>query len=91
MPIEINLHDIKKKILEDYTGDFELIASMVIGGMEQKTKSRIRNAEGFEIYINAKDVDYDSEEVNYTGWLNKLSIPEFNKTSRSEYRRSTDI
>ena len=32
----LNLHEIKIEILEDYTGDFELIGSMLVGEIEQK-------------------------------------------------------
>ena len=31
------LHEIKREIFENYTGDSELIGSMLIGGIEQKT------------------------------------------------------
>ena len=33
----LNLHENKNEILEIYTGDFELIGSMLIGELEQKT------------------------------------------------------
>ena len=32
----LNLHEIKNDILEDYTGDFELIGSMLVGEIEKK-------------------------------------------------------
>ena len=32
----LNLHEIRNEILEDYTGDFELIGSMLTGEVEQK-------------------------------------------------------
>ena len=31
----LNLHEIKNDILEDYTGDFELIGSILVGEIEQ--------------------------------------------------------
>ena len=34
----LNLHEIKKEVLEDYTGDFELIGSMLVGEVEQKNE-----------------------------------------------------
>ena len=46
--IGLNLHEIKNEILEDYTGDFELIGSMMIGEIEQKTKIRLNNFDHFE-------------------------------------------
>ena len=41
-----------------------------------------------ENYMNAIDVDYDSEDV-FTGWLYKLKTHEFSKVNRSRYGRST--
>ena len=66
----LNLHEIKSEFLQDYLGDFELIASMLIGEIEQKTNFRFENTDDFETYINAKDNGgYDSEDVIFTGWL----------------------
>ena len=88
----LNLHEIRNEILEDYTGDFELIGSMLIGEIEQKTNIRFKNVNDFENYINAIDnVGYDSEDVIFTGWLYKLNTPEFKKVNRSQYGRGTDF
>ena len=66
----LNLHEIKNEILEDYTGDFELIGSMLVGEIEQKTNIRFKNVDDFESYINAIDNSgFDSEDVVFTGWL----------------------
>ena len=74
----LNLHEIKIETLEDYTGDFELIGSMLVGEIEQKTNIRFKNVDDFESYINAIDSSgYDSEDVIFTGWLYKLNTPEF--------------
>ena len=88
----LNLHEIKNEILEDYTGDFELIGSMLVGEIEQKTNISFKNADDFENYINAIDNSgYDSEDVIFTGWLYKLNTPEFKKVNRSQYGRGTDF
>ena len=88
----LNLHEIKNEILEDYTGDFELIGSMLVGEVEQKTNIRFKNVDDFESYINAIDNSgYDSEDVIFTGWLYKLNTPEFEKVNRSHYGRGTDF
>ena len=88
----LNLHEIKNDILEDYTGDFELIGSMLVGEIEQKTNIRFKNVDDFESYINAIDNSgYDSEYVIFTGWLYKLNTPEFKKVNRSQYGRGTDF
>ena len=88
----LNLHEIKNDILEDYTGDFELIGSMLVGEIEQKTNIRFKNVDDFENYIKAIDNGgYDSEDVIFTGWLYKLNTPEFKKVNRSQYGRGTDF
>ena len=88
----LNLHEIKNQILEDYTGDFELIGSMLVGEKEQKTNIMFKNVDDFEHYINAIDNSgYDSEDVIFTGWLYKLNTPEFKKVNRSQYGRGTDF
>ena len=39
----------------------------------------------FESYINAIDVDYDSEDVTFTGYIYKLNTPQFKFVERSAY------
>ena len=60
----LNLHEIKSSILEDYTADFQLIGSMVIGEIEQKTNIGFKIVDDFETYIFAIDnVGYDNEDI----------------------------
>ena len=74
----LNLHEIKNEILQDYTGDFQLIGCMLIGEIEQKRNNRFKNVDDFETYINAiYNGGYDSEHVIFTGWLYQLNTPEF--------------
>ena len=88
----LNLHEIKNEILEDYMCDFELIGSMLVGEIEQKTNIRFKNIDDFESYNNAIDNSgYDSEDVIFTGWLYKLNTPEFKKVNRPQYGRGTDF
>ena len=88
----LNLHENKNDVLENYTGDFELIGSMLVGEIEQKTNNRFKNVDDFESYINAIDNSgYDSDDVIFTGWLYKLNTPEFKKVNRSQYGRGTDF
>ena len=63
----LNLHEIKDRILQDYTGDFELNGKMIIGPIEHETNIRFKNMDDSENYINTIDVDYDSEDVTFTG------------------------
>ena len=83
---------LKMKFFEDYTGDFELIGSMLIGEIEQKTKFRFKKVDDFETYFNAIDNGgYDSGDVIFTRWLYKLKTPEFNNVNRYQYGRATDF
>ena len=88
----LNLIENKSEGSEDYTGDFELIGSLLIGGIEQKTSSRFKNTDDFEAYNNAIDNGaYDIEDVIFTGWLHKLKTLEFKKVYRSQYGKGTDF
>ena len=48
----LSLHQIESEILEDDTGDFELIRSILIGEIEYKANSRFKNVDDFENYMN---------------------------------------
>ena len=43
----------------------------------------------FERYKNAIDIDYDSEDVTFTGYVYKINTPQFNVVTRSAYGRGT--
>ena len=83
------MHEIKNKVLQGYTGDFELNGLMIIGLNELETNSRIKNIDRFESYINTTDVDYDSEDVTFTGYVYKLNTPQLNVVKRSAYGKGT--
>ena len=38
----LNLHEIKNEFLEDYTGDFELFGSMLVGEIEQNQRLGVK-------------------------------------------------
>ena len=86
----LNLHEIKNDIIQDYTGDFELNGLMNIGPIAHKTNIRFKSMDNFESYINAIDVDYDSEDVTFTGYVYKLNTPQFNVVKRSAYAKGTN-
>ena len=44
----------------------------------------------FESYINAIDIDYDSEDVTFTGYVYKLDTPQFKIVKRSAYGKGTN-
>ena len=88
----LNLHEIRNEVLEDYTGDFELIGSMLVGEVEQKVNIRFKSTDDLEFYINSIDNSgYDSEVVIFAGWLYKLNTPDFKKVNRSQFGRGTDF
>ena len=84
-----NLHEIKNEILQDYNNEFELNGKMIIGPIEHKTNIRFKNMDDFERYINAKDVDYDSEDVTFIGYVYILNTPHLKIVRRSAYGRGT--
>ena len=63
---------------------------MIIGPNEHKTNIRFKNMNDFESYINALDIDYDSEDVAFTGYIYKLNTPQFNVVKRSVYGKGTN-
>ena len=86
----LNLYEIKNEILQDYTNNFELNGKIIIGPIEHKTNIRFKNMEDFERYINAIDIDYDSEDVTFSGYVYKLYTPHFKVVKRSAYGRGTN-
>ena len=84
------MHEIKNEKLQDYTGDFELSGLTIIGPFEHKTNIRFKNMNDFESYINAIDIDYDSEDVTFTGYVYKLNTPQFKVVKRSVYGKCTN-
>ena len=86
----LNLHENKNEILQDYTGDFGLNGLMIIGPIEHKTNIRFKKMNDFGIYINAINIDYDSEDVTFTGYIYILNTPQFKVVERSVYGKVTN-
>ena len=63
---------------------------MLIGEIE-KTNIRFKIVDDFEISNNAIDVEYNSEDVIFTGWLYISITLEFKKVNRSQYCRGTEF
>ena len=61
---------------------------MTIGPVEHKTNVRFKNMDDFESYINAIDIDYDSEDVTFTGFVYNLKTPQFKFVKRSACGKS---
>ena len=74
----------------DCRGDFELKGAMVIGPVELKTNIRFRKMDDFDSYIDTIDIDYDSEDVTFTGYVLKQKISQFKVVKRSAYAKGTN-
>ena len=86
----MKLHEKKIEILYHFSGDFELIGSMLIGLLENQTYIRLKNMDELESFINAIAFDYDSTDVTITGNVYKIYTPQFKVVKRSAYAKSTD-
>ena len=86
---DLNLHEIKNEPLSADKGDFDLNGSMIIGPVEHKTNIRFRNMDDFESCSNAIDIDFDSEDVTFTGYNLILNAHQFKVVERSAYAKGT--
>ena len=84
------MHEIKNEILQDFTGDFELNGLMIIGHIEHKINTRFKKMDDFESYIKAIDIDYDRQDVIFTGYVYKLNTPQFKFVKRSAHGKCTN-
>ena len=84
------MHETKDEILQDYTGDFELNGLVIIGPIEHKTIIRYKLMDVFENYKNKIDVNYDSEDLTFTGYVHKINTPLFKVVERSAYSKCTN-
>ena len=62
---------------------------MVIGPVHYKTNISFKTMDDFETYDNAIDVEYDSADVTFIGYVYKLNTPQFNVVERSVYSKGT--
>ena len=83
--VDKNLHEIRNEILVDYTGEFQMVGSLVIGDQLRTTHFRFRNMDDFESYINAIDQYYESDDAIFNGYFYKMYTTEFNPVNRSQY------
>ena len=83
--VDKNLHGIKHEILQDYTGEFEMVGNLEVGDQIRQTKIRFRIITDYEAYINSIDQDYDNEDAIFNDYIYKLDTPQFNKINRSQY------
>ena len=70
-----NLHEIKHEILQDYTGEFEVVGNLKVGDQIRETRTGFRNMDDLESYINYIDEGYDAEDAIFNGYKYKLITP----------------
>ena len=68
-----------------------MIGSTLIGGREQKTDDRFRTVDDFKTQFSAIEIDYDNEDVIFTGWFYKVNTPNFNNVNRYQYGWETNL
>ena len=85
------LHEIKHEILQDYTGEFEMVGYLKVGDQNRETHTRFSNIENYEAYINTIDQDYDSEDAIFNCYIYKIDTPQFNLVNRSQYGNGCDF
>ena len=61
-----------------YTGEFEMIGEFSVADHIQQTHFRFKKNTDYEIYNNALDQGYDSEDAILNGYIFKLDTPQFN-------------
>ena len=78
-------------MLQDYTGEIEMVGNIKNGDQIRQTHIRFRNMDDFEAYINAIDEGYDAEDAIFNGYFFELDTPQFNKVNRSQYGDGCDF
>ena len=63
---------------------------MNIGPIELKTIIRLKKMVDSESYMNAIDIDYDSEDVTFSGYVYKINTRHFKVLKRSAYGKGTN-
>ena len=87
----LNTHEIKSDILSDYERDFEMICDLITGRNVRKTHNNFGVIIHYEAYINAKDMDYDSEDRIFQGVFLELDTPVFSMINRSINGKGVDF
>ena len=81
----MNLHEIIKESLLDYTGAFEKIGEFTVGGNIRKTHIRFKSVNNYETYINAYNIEIDGEGAVFSGYKYKSKTLQFNLVNKSQY------
>ena len=72
--VNTNLHEIKQKILVDYSGEFEMVGKLKVGDQIRQTHIRFRNFTDYESYIISIDEGYDAEYAIFIGYIYKSTL-----------------
>ena len=78
-----NSHEIKQKILADYTDDFEMVGRLKVTDQTRATHIRFRNITDYDAYVIALDQEYESDVAGFNAYNYKTDTPHFNLVNRS--------
>ena len=81
--VDETLHEIKRKILWDYTGEIEMIGNLLVGDQIRETHFRFRIITDYENHINAIDEGYEARDAIFSSFIYKINTPHFNWVNRS--------
>ena len=65
--VDITLHQIEEEILKNYTADFEMIGTSVVGENLRSTHIRFRNIIEYENHFHSINDGCDSERTVFNG------------------------
>ena len=89
--VDKNLHEIRNEMLEDYTGNFEMVGRPKVGDQIRQTHIRFRNFTDYEAYNNSIEEGYDAEDAIFNDYNYKTKTPQFNLVNRSQYGNGCDF
>ena len=85
------LLEIKQEILQELTGEFEMVGNLKIGDQIRQTHIRFRIIDDYVSDINAIDESYDAKDAIFNGYFYKINTSQFNKVNRSQYGNGCDF
>ena len=87
----MNLHEISNDILKNYTRDYEMVGTLVIGNNLRNTHFRFTKTNEYEAHSKSIDQGYDSVDSLFNGFIYILKTPELNRVNRKEYENGCDF
>ena len=83
--VKKTLHEIKQKLLGDYSCEFDMVGKISVRGQIRQTHIRFGNITDYEAYINSIDEGYDAEDSIFIDYIYIIKTRHFNLVNRSQY------